>query len=298
MITKSNVIDLVEAKIHDESNGLISPNQVGQHIDTALLSYSSDVPRNIRRIIPGHGGNWYILPTGFVLDESSIVSIEYPLNGDPPNYLDDNDIEINPGIAVDQTILIDGTAGNSYVTLTSDYQAYANIFTAERPVIITDGTNSETLYIESVTAASYRINFTTNLVNTYSGANIFIVGAICLRSASPTTTEAFAVTFTGEHVLSETVNTLSTRGINAVVALAAHYSANTISASYGKSTRSTISADTLNNLTKVQEWNTLASSFLKEYKAIIAGNETKPFAKTITIERRLQNGRQPIFRRG
>lgn len=80
--------------VRDDSGKLVNPADYDRIISAAISSYSRHRPYSKVVDIAGAGANDYTLPTGWIDEFSSIVSIEYPLNDVPATLLDKDEYEI------------------------------------------------------------------------------------------------------------------------------------------------------------------------------------------------------------
>jgi hypothetical protein len=83
----------VVALLKDDSSK-IQPEDVQRAIQTSLTRYSAHRPDEKVVDVVGNGTHDYTLPTGWVQDFSSVISIEYPIGSVPAELLDDDDFEI------------------------------------------------------------------------------------------------------------------------------------------------------------------------------------------------------------
>jgi len=82
------LIDLVKAKVKDESGKLTDPGDYAAAVTEALNRYSKNRPRLVCADLAGAGSHDLALPVGWVEGLSSIQSVEYPTGVVPEALLD------------------------------------------------------------------------------------------------------------------------------------------------------------------------------------------------------------------
>lgn len=81
----------------------LSDTQIAEAMRQALATYTRDKPRTVTEDFAGDGSAWqFELGSAFIVDQSSVVSVEYPTGQRPPCRLSANDWDVY--------IEIDGTA--------------------------------------------------------------------------------------------------------------------------------------------------------------------------------------------
>ena len=81
------LLDLVTAKVHDDSGRLTIQTDFQPAIDAALERYSKHRPLELVEDLDGAGSGSLDLPEGFVQGFSRILAVEYPIGSVPPELL-------------------------------------------------------------------------------------------------------------------------------------------------------------------------------------------------------------------
>lgn len=82
------LIDLVKAKVKDESGKLTDPGDYAAAVTEALKRYSKNRPHLLCEDLSGDGSHDLALPAGWVEGLSAIASVEYPVGVVPEALLD------------------------------------------------------------------------------------------------------------------------------------------------------------------------------------------------------------------
>ena len=95
--TTTDARNQVKRVLRDESavtdERLLIDGNVDVFVTQAAARYSLDNPRQVAEDITADGTSVMALPSGWVSDFSDILSIESPLDQQPPMYLDRRDWE-------------------------------------------------------------------------------------------------------------------------------------------------------------------------------------------------------------
>lgn len=89
----AELLALVQGKVRDSAQVLASADYE-QGISEAAARYCSDRPRLLVADITGTGATDYPLPEGWTDGLSTVVSIEYPVGGNPETLLDQNQWQV------------------------------------------------------------------------------------------------------------------------------------------------------------------------------------------------------------
>lgn len=108
-----------------------------RHILGALDIFSKDCPYVVLSSITGDGSSLYAVPVEWVNEFSNILSIEYPINSIPPNYLYNYNYDII------------NTATGIWKILLKDFAPSASEFFKVRFTVQRDATNIPSGYIEA-----------------------------------------------------------------------------------------------------------------------------------------------------
>lgn len=89
-------IDIIRAKIKDESGKLVDPDDYQSCLDEAFRRYSKNSPRPriIISDVPGSGSYDCDLPDSWAVGFSNLVRLEYPIGRVPANIIDPRDYTI------------------------------------------------------------------------------------------------------------------------------------------------------------------------------------------------------------
>ena len=97
-MNRNELIQAIQRKVADEPN--ISEEKLDDTVEEALARYSQERPRTIAVDVPGTGAFEYNLPTGFVDDFSSMLSVQYPFDPtdqNPPYVKAGDDFQLYRG---------------------------------------------------------------------------------------------------------------------------------------------------------------------------------------------------------
>jgi len=100
-----NLTDITSEKVKDKS-GKIATSDFERNVLEAIKRYSRHRPNTSVVDVTGNGTHDYSLPTGWIEGFSSLVSIEYPVDNVPADYLDQEDYEIYQTTTVKKVRLI------------------------------------------------------------------------------------------------------------------------------------------------------------------------------------------------
>lgn len=269
MATKTEMITLVQSLLQISTSSL-SSEDTEEAIDAALLHYSKDLPRDIYGQFAGQGEYNYDIAN--VLDEwiddfSVIKDIEYPVGSQSPEEIEDIDWEVYDPDSSEYTISTASSAATSVTTATA---AEALFFQQYNVVYIADDSNNE------INWASANGNTTTGeitlknaLSNAYTGGSVKQRKALRFLGYTPSSSEVVLVRYTTIHALTDSVDTIPTANYRAFSYLCASLAALMISAKYAKSSNSSIGADSVDYLSKVDEWRKVSEYYLDQYQSNI-----------------------------
>jgi hypothetical protein len=88
------LLDLVMAKVKDDSGKLEAPGDYQSAITEALKRYSGTRPQRVPVDIQGNGSHDYPLPDGWIPGFSAFESIEYPVGQVPELFIDRRDYKL------------------------------------------------------------------------------------------------------------------------------------------------------------------------------------------------------------
>ncbi|MDA8137921.1 MAG: hypothetical protein M0036_04635 [Desulfobacteraceae bacterium] len=83
-----SLIELMQAKVKDESGRLTFADDFAPAVEAALLKYSQHKPRELVKDVPGAGTRDVVLPGEWVAEFSQVRRVEYPAGGVPETLLE------------------------------------------------------------------------------------------------------------------------------------------------------------------------------------------------------------------
>lgn len=271
MATRTETVNLVK-QLLQISTSSVSATDIGEAVDKAVEQYSKDVPREVVSQFVGVNKYDYDISnylSSWVDDFSVIKEIEYPVGDQTKNLIEDIDWEIYEPDTSAYTMATAASAGTQGTLSSTANYVY---FQEDNCVYLSDGTNSQVNWLTANASTAGVLTFKNALDNDYTT----VTRRKCLRFPyyTPDSDEVVAVRYTTyPHTLDDSTDTIPTGDYLAVAYLSAAMTALFLSAKYAKSSDSSISADTVDYLSKSEQWKTVAEEYFKQYNDHIGQKE-------------------------
>ena len=268
MATRTATITTVQSLLQINTS-ILASTDAGIAVDNAVMEYSKDRPYEVVDHLEGNAVFEYDIAyylANWIEDFSVVKNVEYPAHSQVPELIDDIDWEV---YKYDTSAYTLGTAASAATTVTMSTVIQAVFFKDDNSVYITDGTNSEVNWLTAdgnVTSGVLTLKNALSQAYTGTGAQIQHRTVLRFPYYEPNTTEIIRVIYTSYHTLSDAADTIPAADYKAVTWLAAAYAAYMLSAKYAQSTDSSISADSVDYLNKVDQWQSVGDKYISMYK--------------------------------
>lgn len=282
------------------TNEIVTDTQIQEQIDAAVTQYSKDRPRKKRFEVQGNAEHEYALPSDYVQEFSSIDAIEYPAGQQVPEYIDENEYYVE---TVDTTQRTTDSISSGATSATFSTVTEAGFFSDGEIVKVGDDDASETNWItangNTTTGVVTLKNATLNLYD--SNPYIQKIDHVRFISIEPLSSEYFVQEYMLPHTHTDSSDTIPTSDLDAVCHLAASFTAKTISAAFAKATSSTFGADNVDQLAKVDAWDTVANEQRKLYRdklGLDRDSKNPPVQKILDSDAQYTHRRPFLFHSG
>jgi hypothetical protein len=268
MSTRTNTITLVQSLLQINTS-VLSSDDTGTAIDHAVMEFSKDRPFDVVDHFEGKDEYDYDLAnllSNWIENFSTVKEVEYPAHSQSAQMIEDIDWEV---YKPDTSAYSLGTAASAATSVTMSTAANAVFFKNNNCVYLSAGTSSDVNWLSADgNTTSGVLTLKNSLSVALTGTAVTISHREVLRfpSYSPATTEIVRVIYTSYHTLSDSVDTIPASDYKAVSWLSAAYAAYMIAAKYAKSTDSSISADSVDYLTKVDQWQVVGDKYYTMYR--------------------------------
>jgi len=258
---KTDVRNLLQDTPDTSADRIIGDTLLSSLItEQALLDFSRDFPRTLRKFYYGTGEYNYDLPSDWVDDFSVGINIEFDIGSQAPSVKERKDWIVYK-LDTSQYTIDNASSGATSVTLSTANEAV--YFRDGDRVTIADDDASESNYVSADGVYSTGVvTVKTALSNTYD-ATPYIQQKQTIRFLyeSPESSDAFMFIYTTIHTLTESSFTVPTNMQGAFKYLCVSVVANVLANHYKYSADSSIDADSVDYLGKASLWEETANRF-------------------------------------
>ena len=270
MATRTATITRVLSLLQISTSALASTD-AGIAVDNAVSQYSKDLPLEAISHFAGQGQYNYDIKNvlGSWTDDFSVIKkIEYPVGSQSAELLEDIDWQIYKSDETTYSIANATSGASSVVASTITNAIFFNQYDC---VYISDDDANEVNWVSTDGITSSGVVALSNTIENTYDATPLVRKRKQLRflTYSPITTEVVRVVYSAVHTFSDMTDTIPANDYKAVTFLAAALAAYMISASYAKHSDSSMSADSVDYLSKVEQWKTVADDYYKKYQSHI-----------------------------